>query len=127
MIYREGESPTARQRKDQRQERDEKMPELELHRPRSICQRSITRPPSITTYSSKCASVRQEWLGMISTCCPTLNLPSIAAGAAARIRPCSCETDATVSSGSSRTAPNAVSLPTWVGPRSLESERAPAS
>src|SRR5207249_5195832 len=85
MIYREGESPTAGERKDQRQERDEKMPELELHRPRSICQRSITRPPSITTYSSKCASVRQEWLGMISTCCPTLNLPSIAAGAAARI------------------------------------------
>src|SRR5256886_15823553 len=120
MIYREGESPTAGERKDQRQERDEKMPELELHRPRSMCQRSMTRPPSMTTYSSKCASVRQEWLGMISICCPTLNLPSIAADAAARINPCSCDTDATVSSGWSFTAPNAGASPTWVGPRSFE-------
>src|SRR2546426_7445054 len=64
---------------------------------------------------------------MISTCCPTLNFPSIAAGAAARITPCSCDTDATVSSGWSLTAPNAVSSPRWVGPISLDSDRAPAS
>src|SRR5205814_3575051 len=56
MIYREGESPTAGERKDQRQERDEKMPELELHRPRSMCQRSITRSEE---HTSELQSLRQ--------------------------------------------------------------------
>src|SRR5213075_50849 len=127
LVLRERESPARCQAEDQRQQRDEQMPELEFHRPRSMCQRSMMRPPSITTYSSKCASVRHEWFGMISICCPTLNFPSMAAGAAARITPCSCETDATLSSGWSSTAPKERSEERCVGPRSLESDSAPAS
>src|SRR5207237_4610273 len=48
------------------------------HRPRSTFHRYTTRPsppfpvPRMTSYASTCATVRREWLGMISTLSPTL-------------------------------------------------------
>src|SRR5256885_1724382 len=81
------------------------------HRPRSIFHRSTTLspPPSpvprTTWYASKCGTVRHEWLGMISTLSPTVKRPSSPPADAARIKPCSCDSVATVTSGASFTAP----------------------
>src|SRR2546422_8232519 len=65
------------------------------HLPRSILQRSTTCPSRTTWYSSKCATVRQEWFGTSSSCSPTGNRPSTAAADSPRIRPCSCNRVAT--------------------------------